>query len=273
MPHLVHRYMTKTFTNPQPPGFADFLRGTIALYQYSKQYNYKMKIDINSHPVFQFLDIPEEYRVSLKNDTYTIEILPPLLYEAMPSIFNTILNDNSDDIYVMTNAFYREHSDISEEFSIIKRILTPNKQLKDYIDHIKSNIKIDFTKPYEIIHVRLGDECLINKKDIVPDKLNRVRMLIQEIKVNTQNPILLIGDSKHLKDNVSDLCETTQTVPIHTGLLDNELVNERVLMTLGEFFLLSMSNKIHCINIWNDGSGFSRISSKIYSIEYVCYQV
>jgi hypothetical protein len=30
-PKCIHNYLTKCSTNPQPPGFADFLRGTIAL--------------------------------------------------------------------------------------------------------------------------------------------------------------------------------------------------------------------------------------------------
>ena len=50
----VHKYLTQCSTNPQPPGFADFLRGTIALYIFSKKYNYQLLLD-GSHPVFTCL--------------------------------------------------------------------------------------------------------------------------------------------------------------------------------------------------------------------------
>ncbi len=36
----IHQYLTKCKTNPQPPGFADFLRGTRTLYLLSKKYDY-----------------------------------------------------------------------------------------------------------------------------------------------------------------------------------------------------------------------------------------
>ena len=50
----VHKYLSNCTTNPQPPGFADFLRGTITLYNLSQQYNYNLYVD-NSHIIFKYL--------------------------------------------------------------------------------------------------------------------------------------------------------------------------------------------------------------------------
>ena len=36
----IHKYLTTCKTIPQPPGLADFIRGSIALFNYSKKYNY-----------------------------------------------------------------------------------------------------------------------------------------------------------------------------------------------------------------------------------------
>ncbi len=33
-PICIHRYLTECASNPQPPGMADFIRGTIATYLY-----------------------------------------------------------------------------------------------------------------------------------------------------------------------------------------------------------------------------------------------
>ena len=51
----IHKYLTKCLTNPQPPGFADFLRGTISFYNFSKKYSYKLFLDCSEHTLFHFL--------------------------------------------------------------------------------------------------------------------------------------------------------------------------------------------------------------------------
>ena len=52
--YCIHHYLTYCKTNPKPPGFADFIRGTIALYYFSKKYGYELLLDIK-HPMFQYL--------------------------------------------------------------------------------------------------------------------------------------------------------------------------------------------------------------------------
>ena len=73
----IHKYLNVCKTNPQPPGLADFLRGTIALYNFSKIYNYKLLIDCN-HPLFNFLKKNDKFLLS-EPSSEVIELLPPLL--------------------------------------------------------------------------------------------------------------------------------------------------------------------------------------------------
>ena len=39
---IIHQYTNVCNTVELPPGFADFLRGCMFLYRYSKYYNYKL---------------------------------------------------------------------------------------------------------------------------------------------------------------------------------------------------------------------------------------
>ena len=75
----IHHYLTKCVTNPQPPCFADFLRGTIALYNFSKEYGYKLLLDGSEHPLFHFL---KKNNNIIINNPYsnTEEYLPPVSY-------------------------------------------------------------------------------------------------------------------------------------------------------------------------------------------------
>ena len=263
MPLIIHRYLTKTYTNPQPPGFADFLRGTIALYQVSIKNNYMLKIDVNSHPIFKFLDIPKESSISLETNIPTVEILPPIGYDAMHGIIESYLHN---DLLILTNAFYNENKDMTHEYQFIRSILTPSKLLSTYIDSIKADLQLN--EKYIIIHARIGDNFLVYKNDVQENIINKIRNYIKMIS-STMQPILFIADSYQLKENVKDLCKITSINPIHTGSLDNTDIDERLLATLAEFFIMSTASTIYCINFY-DGSGYSKICSKIYSIDYIC---
>jgi hypothetical protein len=265
MPYTIHRYLTKTYTNPQPPGFADFVRGTIALYQLSIKNKYALKIDIQSHPIFKFLDIPKEYSICLDEQS-TIEILPPIEYHNMHNMIESYMHNNSD-IVILTNAFYDEKQDMTEEYKMMRSILTPTTILSSYIETIKSDIKL--YDPYIIVHARIGDQFLVYKNDVQQYLISKIRNYIIQISKDNAMPILFIADSYQLKEHVQDICKITSINPIHTGSLDNSDVNERLMATLAEFFIMSTASKIYCINFY-DGSGYSRICSKMYSIDYQC---
>jgi len=270
MKTVVHRYLTQAKTTVQPPGFADFLRGTIAVYQFSKQYNYTLKIDIDSHPIFKLLDIPSEFAVKVDPSEDTLELFPTEInYNDMPTIIETMFRKN-EDFTIYTNAFYKNTSDMSDEYNFMKLLLTPSIELERHSNTVKNNIAIDFLKPYTVIHVRLGDTPLLYKTGVQDDCVNRIRTYIEIVKRQYEQ-ILLISDSSDLKNKVSDLCSTTTSIPIHLGSLDTGDIDIRLLDTLSEFSIMSKSESIHCMNYYGGpGSGFSRICSMIYSIPYYC---
>jgi hypothetical protein len=158
---------------------------------------------------------------------------------------------------------------MSDEYTFARSFLNPSAQLGDYIETEKKSNGLDFNNPYIVIHVRLGDKYLVNKNNPDDNLINRIRQLVNQIRSNESNKqILFIADCKELKDSVKDLCFTTTTEPIHTGSLDKDQVDNKLLSTLCEFFLMSSADKIYCLNYW-DGSGFSRICAKIFGKPYI----
>jgi hypothetical protein len=155
-----------------------------------------------------------------------------------------------------------DNVDMTKEYQMIRSILTPNARLLSYIETITSDIQLH--DPYIIVHARIGDQFLVYKNDIQQHIIGKIRNYIIQLSKENEMPILFIADSYQLKQHVHDLCKVTTINPIHTGSLDNSDVDDRLMATLAEFFMMSTASKIYCINFY-DGSGYSRICSKIYS--------
>jgi hypothetical protein len=269
----VHKYLSACVSNPQPPGFADFLRGTITLYNLSKTYNYKLFID-NNHFIFNYLK-PNPKIINTEELTDTIEIIPPLSY---PDIYLELnkLFQSSNSFSVLTNSFYIDSktSQLNNFGSItndcrdfMSDILQPNDKIIEKINYLFEYVyNINKNENYEIIHLRSGDTYLhenIFNQSNYELYYNRITNLINN---NPNTKYILISDScvfaNKLKENIPKLFYWNN-LKIHLGDLINFSQNA-VFETLVDFFIMSSSKKI---NVLND-SGFSKVISIIYGIPY-----
>lgn len=269
----IHNYLTKCYTNPQPPGFADFLRGTIALYNFSEKYGYKLYI-CGDHPVFNCF---KPNKNIVYNNYKTKEFLPPLsyndIYLNLDSIFKL-----GNSFSVMTNSFYTinkegivNFGDISKDCAeYIKDILSPSTEVENKVKYVfNTEYKINMDDHFKVIHLRFGDIFL--NQNIYDDNLynlyyNKIITLISKNKIENENEkYVLISDSskiaQKLKMNIPDLLYWDNS-KIHLGDLMN-LQTSNILDTIVDFFIISNSNEII-----SNGSGFSKINSIIYNIKY-----
>ena len=269
----VHKYLSACVSNPQPPGFADFLRGTITLYNLSKTYNYKLFID-NNHFIFNYLK-PNPKIINTEELNDTIEIIPPLSY---PDIYLELnkLFQSSNSFSVLTNSFYIDlkTSQLNNFGSItndcrdfMSDILQPNDKIIEKINYLFECVyNINKNENYEIIHLRSGDTYLhenIFNQSKYELYYNRITNLINN---NPNTKYILISDScefaNKLKENIPKLFYWNN-LKIHLGDLINFSQNA-VFDTLVDFFIMSSSKKINVIN----ESGFSKVISIIYVIPY-----
>ena len=257
----VHKYLTKCITNPQPPGFADFLRGTIALYIFAKKYHYTLSID-RSHPVFKYLK-GENTNIS----GYTEELLPPLSYQNIYSILDNKFKSRKS-FSVMTNSFYNLQNGILSNYGDItpdcanymKDLLSPTIEVENKLSYVFNEV-YKINGPFNVIHLRFGDVFIEN--NIYNDQMynlyyNKINKLINKL----NEKYVLISDSaeiaKKLKTNIPELLYWDNT-KIHLGSLQSN----DILDTIVDFFIISKSNEI-----FSNGSGFSNINSIIYNIKY-----
>ena len=264
----VHKYLTQCLSNPQPPGFADFLRGTIALYFFSKKYNYQLLLD-GSHPVFTCLK-PNK-NISLNHHINVHEFLPPLSYNHTYITLDTMF-DKGTSFNVMTNSFYtlkngklENYGPITEDCAEYMRdILSPSIEVENKMKEI---LEMHNLTHYKVIHLRLGDKFLHNNK--YDDELyNLYYNKILELK---NDKYILLSDSSiianKLKKEINELNDSIHLYywdnnKIHLGDLKNKNSdNSNIVDTMVDFFIMSKSSEII-----SNGSGFSQVASVIYSI-------
>lgn len=271
----IHKYLTYRKDNKQPPGFADFLRGTIALFNYSKKYKYELFVD-DEHPVFNYID--KNY-IFVKNDIDEIhEILCcPMSYDDIDLKINTLFSKN-ESLCLMTHAFYTKNkSGIMENWGDIDydckqfmiKLLTPNKELNETIRFAYDYFNIKENDDYDVIHLRLGDIYLYNN-NFDEATFNFVNEKIKIILSNKSRKYILFTDSisigNKLKEQNKDLYYLASK-KIHMGDLINNSENS-IRDTLVDFFIMSKSNCIYSY-AFNGISGFSKIISLIYDIKYI----
>jgi hypothetical protein len=273
--YCIHTYLTTCKTKLIPPGFGDFLRGTIALYNYSKKYNYKLYIDKKSHPIFKYFKLDENYIIDNSN-YYVKELIwtKELKYEEINFKLDELFR-TGNNLSIFTNSYYTlednkliNYGDINDECKeFLKNLLIPINSIKYKINYIFKNIyNFNLNEGYSIIHIRLKDNMI--DAVIEKDYLKLYNYILKIIKNNNNKKYILMCNysniAKKLKASIAELYywDNNKT---HLGMLDNKLGIED---TVVDFHIISRSNEIISYSDYRWGSGFSRFISIIYDIKY-----
>lgn len=273
----IHRYLTTCRTNPQPPGFADFLRGTIALHQYSKKYGYRLLVDAMTHPIFRYFEKCEYYLYEYING-HVNEFIPPMSYYQIDQYLNNMFSSGGSGI-VLTNSFYRRcpsdqeitnfHGGLNDQETkdFMRTILTPNAMTIDKIEDVfDTEYHIDRNTKYNVIHIRTGDANIHDSTrmdyDIYDSYMEKINKILE---ADPERKYILITDSKEMgkewKKNIPRILYWDNNKN-HMGDLKNG-GPQNVEDTMIDFFVIKGSQKIY-----SNGSGFSHCISTIYDIPY-----
>lgn len=238
-------------------GIGDLIRGSYGLYQLSLKLNCDFIIDISLHPMSKFLShdkhIFSDLVESKQND---IEFI-------LPADVNTYVVDkfkNEDVIFLGTNCGLDAYNNITtDEFkNIIKKVLTPNKELAEFINYKLSILP----KNYSIIHYRIGDDFIINNR-IDNNVMNK---LYNHFINNYESNSVLISDSeifkRHIKSVNQDVILFDEKIS-HLGY-HNDI--EGIKNTLMEFFLVTNASKIKSYTKYGWVSGFVYPIHRFYDI-------
>lgn len=250
-----------------PPGFGDFLRGTIALYKYCKEYNYKLYIDSQSHPLFQYLEENPHYVKYKLEDVLEYTCYSMISYENLDS---TLINNfkSNKPFTCLTNGFYTKIDGKLENWgpitedcaAFMREILTPNDFLKKEIFNAYKTIGIDMTRGYAAIHLRFGDDLLIDKKYSKNHCINVRDMLTDICTGNPDKQFVFLCDSEKMGQIIHSITPGIfywNSKKVHLGNLDDE---SAVLHTMMDFFIIANAEAII-----SNRSGFSTAASIIFN--------
>jgi len=233
-------------------GLGDLIRSTIKLFYLSKKLKFKLIIDIQLHPISQYLKI-EKHILS----DYVLENKNNVNYVCYGALEDYINNNNKNILLILTNDFYKDEIIDEDCKSFIKNIFIPNEKYQKFID---SKIQTIPFQNYNIVHYRLNDNDFLNKKENMD-----FNMYLEHLKLYSESNDILISDTLQLKKYLfaNSNIFTFDVKICHLGLSkDKECIRD----TLFEFFLITKSVKIKTYCKIHLVSGFVKWISKIYDI-------
>lgn len=265
--YIICKYLQICKTNLQPPGLADYLRGSLILLSLTLNNNHKFVVDYDCHPFFKCLEKNDKFKAPQHIiNLETKELIPPL--ESIEQKILELFNSN-ENISVLTNSTSVQYI-TKEAITIFKDIFKPSIIIKNRLNEFVNKY---INNKIVIFHFRLGDKFIHNNSDIDEILFNKcVNLIVDKIKELdiSKNNIILISDSisfkKYTKLYIPDIT-TTDSNPIHMGDLKNYNFTD-IENTVFEFFLMSYATHIYNYNIYGSPSGFSKLINILYDIPF-----
>jgi len=233
-------------------GIGDLIRSTIKLYYLARKLNFNLYVDLQLHPISQFLSLPfNPFSSLVKENKDNIDYV---CYGAVEDYVNQ--NPPNKIMYILTNDFY--DGEIDEDCrQFIKSLILPTTEMQEYIDFVTNNLPFE---TYNILHVRLGDNYFHHNNEI-PD-FSEIK---KSISLHDNSQDLLITDTPLLKKHLflNDNIFSLNTLICHLGL---EKDPNKIRDTLLDLFLMIRCKKIKTYCKIHNVSGFVKWISLIYNI-------
>lgn len=276
---IVNVYQHKYHNWTSPIGVGDFLRGCISLLQISKRYHVQCELYINTQIQNYLKNFKHDEMINTihssinyytkQNEKYDNDLHHLHHYyeynnflDGFVSFCNTTTIHNNT-IYILTNAYPIQNVTHDERLEM-QSLLEPTEEMSHYIDIHLNNIRLS-PKSYNIIHIRLGDEYLINNQHIHESRLHHITQMIS-LHMDATTSYILLSDNNDLNMYISATKSNIKTIinkKMHTGT-EAELID--IKNTLLDFYIMSKSNYILSFSVYGHGSSFSKWCAEIYNI-------
>ena len=238
-------------------GIGDMIRGMIATYEICLKLQYTFHIDLQLHPLSQFLENPHH-----PHHSYIEQQKDHVWFVPREQNLEAFLTNHSQKVIsIMTNAHY--HSiDSAIQTKICDLFENQKPEFRIYYTNIVKHLSLDQI-PYEIIHFRLGDHFMVCN-EMSPVSFDSLKKTFERYHKEKQ---LILSDSKPWKDYLKLHYKDTVMFDMsqigHFGYhQDYELIRD----TLVEFLLVLNCNQIYTYSVYPWKSGFVTIPSVLKNI-------
>jgi len=272
------------FVNEKSPGLGDFLRGSFYLMQLAGILNVDFKIDISNHPISEFIvnngkrnDINYnniEFLMGLNRCPVTsFSINPPnnryFDLKFTNSIIKKLNQSSAQNVGLFSNAFPIFYHFSEYGRNIIRSYLMPNKTMIEYIKNAFDSLQLQ-PNTYGVIHIRTGDEYLSTKRGDLPPDYTKIIQIITSVN-NPNKKYLILSDNYSLKSRLKKY-QNFYVYMHNIEHLGSEINYNKstigIKNTLLEFYLMSYSNSILSLSVYDHISGFSKYCSELYNIPF-----
>jgi hypothetical protein len=281
---LVHIYQLN-YRNGKSPGLGDFLRGSFCFMQLAKLYNIDFDIDFSNHPMSKYLEnVNKNEDIDYNNIEiyYDINLSRDKLIEYESSVKNKNINPefikntikwlntkNSESVGFMSNAYPFFNKFTEEGKNFIKSKLEPNNVMKEYINYSLGELQLN-KNGYGVIHIRTGDEHLVNNQGFTKEFLKKLKLIINS-SILPDRRYLILSDSNILKNMLKtypNFYILIRDIEHLGGEYMKNTDTNGIMNTLVDFYLMSYSKTIISLSTYRHVSGFSKYCSVIYGIPF-----
>jgi len=228
-------------------GFGDMLRGIATCYMACKLAGRELHVDLSRHPIARWFYVPE---CTFPSEASTVEFKP---FSTIGSLVQ-FLKDSKGPSPVFLGTNGPQVPSYSEDVvAFVKRYLTPNKELSDFIASKKPR------RSYSILHMRLGDRHLIG------NEVSGISSAYETFLRNVTSTDILLCDSPQFKQYVlnNHTCGLYDFPICHVGVSNNA---ESLRNTLFEYFIASKATSIKTYSVYGWRSGFVDSIHKLFNI-------
>jgi hypothetical protein len=269
------------FINSKSDGIGDFLRGCFFTMQLAKLLNLEFELDISNHPIAKYIEnFGKKSGINYDNLEWIIgHNRPPHLWQNLNNhldinyanqIIDKINNHHTSDTYALfTNAFPIFYNFLDTGREKIKNMIQPNAFMQEYIDTTLNEHNLT-RNTYATIHIRSGDRYLTNSENMNIKFINKVKKYINRLIVPNKK-YLIISDSNILKialKSYPNFYIINRKIEHLGGNHMKSSETNGVMNTLLDFYLMSYSNAIFTLSVYEHISGFSQYCSVINKIPF-----
>jgi hypothetical protein len=279
---IVNVYVLTCQGGEKTPGLGDYLRGCFHLLQLSKLLNIEFAMDLSAHPLSRYLNKSASiegvnhscvhYYKEFNLEKSWIECYRSannINITYLNGIINWLNNQKGPVVSIFSNSvpFFFKYS--KEGMTFIRENLEPNSEMIEHINRALTNLNLQ-PKQYGVIHIRSGDQNIKENSNVSTSFVMRIKEILRNI-INPRNTYLLISDSNDLKRFLTVFTNFRILFKSIEHLGGDNLNNNNtdgIRNTLLEFYLMSNSNSVVSMSVYDHISGFSQYCCAAYEIPF-----
>ena len=284
---VVHVYKSSYASVGQPPGFADFILGTISLHHLSTRYSFQLRLDLSDHPLAKCLKGEHPSFAQDYND-------------CMDCGFHEFFNDRRDHV----ESHIQELIDTTEGDVFITLTchtlpteeMMASDQLRQFMREAfqpSDRVHTRFIEAmgmlglcphrYVVLHVRSGDRfrvysCEQHAKGIIDEVIQLMDTWLPSL----TGPVLVVSDSHDVKMGICSKKEGYVCTPFFPGHMGSQAYftsssacdsvdrDKMVEDTFLEWLFITQCREVYGYNVYGSMSNFAACPARFFNIDWTC---